>query len=109
MALGHCCAWSPALAESVIIADGLAALTVSLAHNAEEPVKCAAAWALGQAGRHCPGHAQAVAESGALLALTGLELAPGGSADLAAKCSKAACTVIAQLAALPALDALLRM
>lgn len=106
MALGHCCDWSPALAEAVIVSDGLSVLTVALAHNKEEPVKCAAAWALGQAGKHCPAHAQAVAESGALLALTGQE---NNDTDLARKCIKAACAIIAQLATLPALDALLRM
>lgn len=109
MALGHSCAWSQDLAEAVIIADGLNVLTVCLAHNKEEPVKCAAAWALGQAGKHCATHAQAVAESGALLALTGLEVSGEGWADLALKCCKAACTIISQLASLPALDALLRM
>jgi hypothetical protein len=109
MALGHICAGSAVLAEAVIGAGALTALTVAIAHNPEEPVKCAAAWAVGQAGRHGAGQAQAVTESGALLALTGLEVAPTSSPDLALKCSKAACSVIAELESLPALDALLRM
>jgi len=110
MALGHCASWDASLAEAIIVADGLSVLTVSLAHSKDEPVKCASAWALGQAGKHCPTHAQAVAESGALLALTGQESADStGGGDLPGKCSKAACAVISQLATLPALDALLRM
>jgi hypothetical protein len=111
MALGHICAGggAAALAEAVIAAGALTALTVAIAHNQEEPVKCAAAWAVGQAGRHGPLQAQAVTESGALLALTGLEVAPTSSPDLALKCSKAACSVISELDSLPALDALLRM
>jgi len=109
MALGHICADSSALAEAVINAGALNALTVAIAHNPEEPAKCAAAWAVGQVGRHGPLQAQAVTESGALLALTGLEVAPSSSSDLALKCSKAACNVISKLESLPALDALLRM
>jgi hypothetical protein len=109
MALGHISAGSSSLAEAVIDAGALTALTVSIAHNPEESVKCAAAWAVGQVGRHGPLQAQAVTESGALLALTGLEVAPSSSPDLALKCSKAACSVISGLDSLPALDALLRM
>lgn len=109
MALGYLCAGSPALAEVVIASGGLTALAVAIAHNKEEPAKCAAAWAVGQAGRHGSTQAQAVAESGALLALTELEIAPSSSEDLAAKCNKASCSVIAELTALPSLDALLRM
>ena len=109
MALGHLSAATSSLAESVINAGGLTALAVVIAHNPEEPAKCAAAWAVGQIGRHSPLHAQAVAESGALLALTGLEVAATSSADLAAKCCKAVSSVIAELSSLPALDALLRM
>ena len=109
VALGYLCAGSPALAEVVISAGGLTALAGAIAHNKEEPAKCAAAWAVGQAGHHGTTQAQAVAESGALLALTELEIAPTSSQDLATKCSKAACSVIAELSALPSLDALLRM
>ena len=82
---------------------------MAVAHNPEEPTKCAAAWAVGQAGKHGALQAQAVAESGALLALMGLEVAPASSADLAAKCSRAACAVVKELGSLPALDALARM
>lgn len=109
MALGYLCQDRPALAESVIAAGGLKALTIVLAHNQEDPAKCAAAWAVGYAGGHSNAHAQAVAESGALLALTGLEVTEGSSADLVAKCTRAACQVIKELSAMPALDALLRM
>jgi hypothetical protein len=109
MALGYLCSFTAPLAEAVIACGGLAALTAAVANGGAEPVQCAAAWALGQAGRHCAAHSQAVAESGALLALAGLEVAPQSSADLASKCGRAAAAVVAQLAALPALDALLRM
>jgi hypothetical protein len=108
-AVGWILAASRELADAAIAAGGLTALAVAVAHNPEEPAKCAAAWAVGQAGKHGALQAQAVAESGALLALTGLEVAPASSADLAAKCSKAACTVIKEIGSLHALDALLRM
>lgn len=109
MALGHLCSFTAALAEAVITWGGLAVLTPVLAASGIEPVQCAAAWAVGQAGRHGASHAQAVGESGALLALASIEISPQASPDLAAKCCKAASSVVAQLASLPALDALFRM
>ena len=134
--MGYLCSFSPALAEAVVARDGLAALTSALGASGTEPVQCAAAWALGQAGRHRAAHAQvsacftvppcaarpslqsrplcatpaqAVAESGALLALAGLEVSPQSSEDLGAKCGRAAAAVVAKLESLPALDALARM
>jgi hypothetical protein len=109
MALGHMCSLSEALAEAVIVSGGLTAITVALAHNLDETVKAAAAWAIGQAGKHRSEHAQAVAESGALLALMQLESKPTSSPDLMKKCGTAACAIVAELASLGPLDALLRM
>ena len=109
MAVGHIGAATPVLAEQVINADGLRCLATCIAHHPDEPAKCAAAWAVGQIGKHSSMHSQAVAESGALLALTGLEAAPTSTPELRAKCSKAAYLVIGNLNSMPALDALLRI
>lgn len=70
----------------------------------------AAAWALGQLGRHTPDHAKAAADAGALDALARLDAAPpaGASEDLVAKARRALKSVAAKLGHLPALDALVR-
>lgn len=109
MALGHLSACSPSIADAVIAAGGLTVLTVAVAHSKDDPVKAAAAWGLGQAGKHGPLQAQAVAESGAMLALTGLCITPNTSTDVLSKCNNAAKLIIGRLDSMPVLDALLRM
>ncbi|WIA21450.1 hypothetical protein OEZ85_000659 [Tetradesmus obliquus] len=106
MALGYIAAFSETLALAVIAEKGLAPLCAAVAEETEDHLRAAAAWSLGQVGRHTPDHAKAVADTGVLLSLVGMESAPGSSEDLATKCRRALKSVVAKLTALPALDAL---
>lgn len=64
MALGYIAAFSETLALAVIAEKGLAPLCAAVAQGAEDHVRAAAAWSLGQVGRHTPDHAKAVADTG---------------------------------------------
>jgi hypothetical protein len=57
-------------------------------------------------GRHTPDHSKAVADTGVLLSLVGLEADPNSSDDLKTKCRRALKSVVGKLTHLPALDAL---
>jgi hypothetical protein len=107
MALGYIAAFSETLALAVIAEKGLAPLVAMLAaEGSEDHVLGAAAWSLGQVGRHTPDHAKAVADTGALGRLAALEAGASGSEDLRAKARRALKAVVAKLTHLPALDAL---
>jgi len=66
MTLGYTAAFSETLALAVIIAKGVAPLAQALVTEQEEHIKAAAAWSLGQIGRHSPDHAKTLADSGVL-------------------------------------------
>ena len=66
MTLGYAAAFSETLALAVIIAKGVLPLSQALVSEPEEHVKAAAAWALGQVGRHSPDHAKTLADKGVL-------------------------------------------
>ena len=93
----------------VISLGGLLELTVALAHNDQKGIKIAAAWALVQAASHSADQAQAVAESGALLAMHAIGQVENVEKALVTKCNEAACTIIHQLESMPALIAILNL
>jgi hypothetical protein len=64
MALGYIAAFSETLALAVIAEKGLAPLCAAVAEEQEDHLRAAAAWSLGQVGRHTPDHAKAVADTG---------------------------------------------
>ncbi|KAJ3221388.1 Sperm-associated antigen 6 [Clydaea vesicula] len=66
MTLGYTSAFSEILALSVIIAKGINPLVDALVNEQEEHIKAAAAWSLGQIGRHSPDHAKTLADQSAL-------------------------------------------
>jgi len=68
MNLGYIAAFGETLAAAVVLGKGVGPLAAAL-DNDQEHVKAAAAWALGQIGRHSPEHAKMVAEQGVLLKL----------------------------------------
>ena len=68
MNLGYIAAFGETLAAAVVLAKGVTPLAQAL-NDKQEHVKAAAAWALGQIGRHSPEHAKMVAEQGVLLRL----------------------------------------
>lgn len=64
MALGYIAAFSETLALAVIAEKGLEPLCAAVAQESEDHIRAAAAWSLGQVGRHTPDHAKAVADTG---------------------------------------------
>lgn len=62
LALGYIGAFSETLATSIIIKQGLLPLKTALIEEEEDHIRAAAAWALGQLGRHTPDHAKALAQ-----------------------------------------------
>lgn len=60
-------------------------LAVTLMEEQECHIKAAAAWALGQIGRHTPEHAKAIAVANVLPRLLQLFLAANSSEDLQTK------------------------
>jgi len=108
MALGYIAAFSEALALAVIASKGIAALHQALVEEPEDHLRSAAAWSLGQVGRHSPEHAKAVADAGVLPKLVATHAATGSSDDLQTKCKRALKFIVEKLTDLPALDALLR-
>ncbi|PKK31910.1 hypothetical protein A306_00000034 [Columba livia] len=69
MMLGYVAAHSENLSMAVIVSKGIPSLCACLTEEHEDHIKAAAAWALGQIGRHTPEHARAVAESNTKKAL----------------------------------------
>mmetsp|Transcript_1623 Transcript_1623/g.3749 ORF Transcript_1623/g.3749 Transcript_1623/m.3749 type:complete len:518 (+) Transcript_1623:254-1807(+) len=106
MALGYIAAFSETLALAVIADRGLVPLAGALQEEAEDHIRSATAWTLGQIGRHTPDHAKAVADTGALPVLVSLESSPKSSEDLRTKCTRAMKAVVGKLTHLPALDAM---
>ena len=61
MTLGYISAFSETLAMGVIVAKGVAPLLDAYVREPEDHITSAAAWSLGQIGRHSPEHAKALA------------------------------------------------
>ena len=117
MMLGYVAAHSENLAMAVIVSKGVVQLAIALQEEQEDHIqvahffqlqisrkyhyqssKCsdplsqaAAAWALGQAGRHTPEHAKAVAQANVLPTLLQCYLRAGSSEDLQIKVN--GCTI----------------
>ena len=106
MALGYIAAFSETLALAVVAERGLGPLVQALQEEREDYARAAAAWALGQVGRHTPDHARAVADTGCLGALVDLEADPASSEDLRTKAKRALKAVVGRLTHLAALDGL---
>lgn len=60
-------------------------LSICLSEEPEDHIKAAAAWALGQIGRHTPEHARAVAVTNVLPVLLSLYMETESSEDLQVK------------------------
>lgn len=67
--------------------QGIPSLCACLTEEHEDHIKAAAAWALGQIGRHTPEHARAVAESNVLPTLLAMYMDIRSSEDLQIKAS----------------------
>ncbi|XP_002164433.1 sperm-associated antigen 6 isoform X1 [Hydra vulgaris] len=107
MALGYIAAHSENLSMAVIVSNGVIQLALVLSEEKEDHIKAAAAWALGQIGRHTPEHAKSVAIANVLPKLLNYYLSPESSEDLQIKSKKALKNILQRCIHLPALEPLL--
>lgn len=107
MTLGFIAAFSETMATSVIKAKAIAPLGHALETAQSDHVKAAAAWALGQIGRHSSDHAKDVAEANVLKKLLTAYLSDKSSEDLKSKSKKSLKSIIEKCVYLEALDPLL--
>lgn len=107
MTLGYISAFSETLALAVIVSRGTPPLAAALENEPEDHVKAAAAWSLGQIGRHSTDHAKAVADCNVLPKLLDVFLSPKSSDDLRTKSKRALKNIIQHCVHLPALEPLL--
>lgn len=70
------------------VPTGVVQLAIALSEEAEDHIQAAAAWALGQIGRHTPEHAKAVAVANVLPKLLAAYLRADASEDLQTKVSR---------------------
>jgi hypothetical protein len=87
MALGYIASFTERLAMSVIVSHGVAPIAAALKSETDETVRAAAAWSLGQIGRHTPDHAMHVAEANVFHTLVEIHESPTLSEDLQTKVS----------------------
>nr|AAH49634.1 BC061194 protein [Mus musculus] len=92
----------PLLLDVVPTIQQTAALALGRLANYNDDL--AAAWALGQVGRHTPEHARAVAITNTLPVLLALYMSPESSEDLQVKSKKAIKNIIQKCTYLPALE-----
>jgi len=107
MALGYIAAFSDTLALAIIVHQGLLPLKDALINENEDYIRAAAAWSVGQIGRHTPDHAKAVAQADILSKLRDIHADANSSLDLRNKTLRAAKAVIAKCTHLLALQPLL--
>jgi len=107
MTLGYIAAFSETLALAVVVSKGIPPLKDALINEPEDHLKAAAAWTLGQIGRHTPDHARALAEADVLRRLLAVYVHHGSSEDLQTKAKRALKSIIQKCTYLPALEPLL--
>nr|CEL64798.1 TPA: armadillo/beta-catenin-like repeat protein,putative [Neospora caninum Liverpool] len=107
MALGYIAAFSETLALAIIVSKGIPPLKHALVEELEDHLKAAAAWTLGQIGRHTPDHAMAVAEADVLRKLLQIHLDPKATDDLQTKTKRALKSILQKCTHLAALEPLL--
>lgn len=107
MALGYIAAYSERLAMAVIVLHSITPLADALKNEQQDYVRAAAAWALGQIGRHTPEHAKHVADANVFPTLVTISGDETLSQDLRNKASKALKNILQKCFHLPALEALL--
>jgi hypothetical protein len=74
--------------------QGVVVLSLALAEEPEDHVQAAAAWALGQIGRHTPEHSKAVAQANVFPRLLQCYTRSGASEDLQTKVGKTSISFI---------------
>jgi hypothetical protein len=109
MTLGYISAFDDSLAMAVIVSKGISPLKEALLNEPEDHLKAAAAWSLGQIGRHSPEHARALAEADVPSRLLAVYMLPESSKDLKDKSKKSLKNIIQMCTHLPALEPLLQL
>ena len=109
MTLGYISAFDDSLAMAVIVSKGIAPLKDALINEPEDHLKAAAAWSLGQIGRHSPDHAKFLAEADVPSRLLAVYMLPESSKDLKDKSKKSLKNIIQMCTHLPALEPLLQL
>lgn len=107
LAIGFIGQFHEKLAMAVVVAHSVAPLRDALQNESLHYVQAAAAWAIGQLGRHSPVHAKHIADANALPLLIKLETSPESSEELTLKASRALRSVLQKCVHLPALEAVL--
>lgn len=107
MTLGFISAFDETLAMSVIIAKGIEPLRDALLKEPEDHLKAAAAWSLGQIGRHSSDHSRFLAEADVPSRLLAVFMLEESSDDLKQKSKKALKNIIQMCTHLSALEPLL--
>jgi len=107
MTLGYVAAFSQTLSLTIIVAQGILPLKNALIEEQEDHIKAAAAWSLGQIGRHTPDHAKALAQADIFRRLVEVYVNPQSSPDLKTKTQRALKSVLQKCTYLPALEPLL--
>jgi 3-methyladenine DNA glycosylase AlkD len=74
MTLGFIAGFDESLAMAVIVSEGIPPLCEALSPGNEDHVKAAAAWSLGQIGRHSPQHAKTLCEKNVPATLLAVKL-----------------------------------
>lgn len=108
MTLGYIAAFSETLALAILVSKGLLPLKAALVEEQEDHIKAAAAWSLGQIGRHTPEHAKALAQVDVLRRLIDVTVAEESSADLKTKATRALKGILQKCTHLAALEPLLQ-
>ncbi|VDK33124.1 unnamed protein product [Taenia asiatica] len=106
MALGYVAAHSDLQATTIIKTQALVQLKNILCEETDE-VKTAAAWAIGQIGRHSASHADAVSEIGLLPIILAYYLNTESSEDLKEKCKRCLKQVLEKCTDMEALQSIL--
>jgi len=109
MTLGYIAAFDDSLAMAVIISKGISPLKDALINEPEDHLKAAAAWSLGQIGRHSPEHSKFIAEADVPSRLLAVYMLPESSNDLKDKSKKSLKNIIQMCTHLPALEPLLQL
>lgn len=107
MALGYIGAFSDTLALAIIVHQGVVPLKAALVNEPEDYIKAAAAWSLGQIGKHTADHAKALAQIDVFRKLIEVYADERSSEDLKTKAQRALKSVITKCTYLPALEPLL--
>jgi len=107
MAVGYIAAFSETLAHAMMAVNALTPLKEALIKEPEDHIKAAAAWSIGQIGRHTPDTAKAVALADCLRPLIDIYKSAASSADLKKKAQTALKLVLQKCTHTPSLEPLL--